>query len=368
METINIFGVQIYSWIVLPVILLVWIVVLFTVKKAVFTALHKIARKTRMSFDDIFIASLDFPLNILIYTSGAAVVERMIPVVADGAAKLTQYFLVGFKAATVVAIVIFVERLMTALIAEYSTKVEVLRSSGGIARGVVRVVVISLGLLILLDSFGVSITPIVASLGIGSLAVALALQPTLENFFSGIQIIIDKPVQVGHFVKLESGEEGYVHKIGWRSTWIRMLPNQMVIMPNKVLVNAKVINYYYPDKEVALLVQVGVHYGSDLQQVEEITIDVARQVQKGVTGAVETFDPFIRYHTYDSSSINFSVILRVKEFVDGYLVKHEFIKRLHARYRKEGITIPYPIRAVNFEQEQLFAKEDFLARLGKEAG
>jgi small-conductance mechanosensitive channel len=221
-----------------------------------------------------------------------------------------------------------------------------------VAQGFVRVIVIGLGLLILLDSFGVSITPVLASLGIGSLAVALALQPTLENFFSGIQLVMDEPVKVGQFIQLESGEEGYVHKVGWRSTWIHMLPNNMVIIPNKVLVNAKIINYYYPQKELSVLVQVGVHYGSDLEHVERVTIDVAKKTLQEVSGGVEHFDPFIRYHTFADSSINFSVILRAKEFTDRYLLTHEFIKRLHKRYAQEGICIPYPIRAVNYSQEK----------------
>jgi small-conductance mechanosensitive channel len=197
----------------------------------------------------------------------------------------------------------------------------------------------------------VSITPILASLGVGSLAIALALQPTLENFFAGIQLIIDKPIQVGQFVKLESGEEGYVHKIGWRSTWVRMLANNMVIMANKHLVNSKITNYYYPDKELAVLVQVGVHYGSDLEKVEKITIEVAKQTLQDVAGGVKEFNPFIRYHTFDNSSINFSVIMRAHEFVDNYLIKHEFIKRLQKRYAQENIVIPFPIVAVNYEQE-----------------
>ena len=206
--------------------------------------------------------------------------------------------------------------------------------------------------MILLDSFGVSITPLLASLGIGSLAVALALQPTLENFFSGIQIVMDKPVKVGQFVKLDSGEEGYIYKVGWRSTWIRMLPNNVVVIPNKVLVNSKVLNYYYPEQEMAVLVQVGVHYESDLKKVERVTCEVAKEVMKEVQGGVPGFDPFIRYHTFNDFSIDFTVILRAEEFVANYLVKHEFIKRLHERYAKEGIVIPYPIRAINYEQEK----------------
>ena len=184
------------------------------------------------------------------------------------------------------------------------------------------------------------------------MAVALALQPTLENFFSGIQIVIDKPIKVGQFIKLDSGEEGYVQRVGWRSTWVRMLPNNVVVMPNKVLVSSKILNYYYPQKEMAVLVQVGVHYDSDLKHVEKVTCEVAKEIMKEVKGGVPEFDPFIRYHTFNDFSIDFTVILRAKEFVDNYLIKHEFIKRLHQRYRKEGINIPYPIRAVNYSQEK----------------
>ncbi len=205
------------------------------------------------------------------------------------------------------------------------------------------VLVFGIGFLVLLDSFGISITPIMASLGIGSLAVALALQPTLENFFSGVQIVVDKPITVGQFVQLDSGEEGYVEKIGWRSTWVRMLANNVVVIPNKILVNSKLLNYDYPGKELAVRLQVGVHYDSDLDHVEEVTIDVAKKTLLEVQGGVHGFSPFIRYHTFDSSSINFTVILRGKEFIDSYLLKHEFIKRLHRRYKEENINIPYPL-------------------------
>ncbi|MBU1148046.1 MAG: mechanosensitive ion channel family protein, partial [Candidatus Omnitrophica bacterium] len=138
----------------------------------------------------------------------------------------------------------------------------------------------------------------------------------------------------------------------WRTTWVRMLPNNVVVIPNKVLVSSKILNYYYPQKELAVLVQVGVHYDSDLKHVEKVTCEVAKEVMKKVQGGVPEFDPFIRYHTFADFSINFTVILRAKEFVDNYLIKHEFIKRLHERYAKEGINIPYPIRAINYAQEK----------------
>lgn len=350
MNNIHILGISMPAWLVVPITYFLWVTVLLSAKRIGFKILRNFYSKTNTQIDDILVQALDFPLVLLIFVSGGVVVERMMPFLANN--DVTTYFLIGFKITTILAIILFADRLSNALLKAYANKVDFIRASGGIMRGVVRAVVLGLGTLILLDSFGVSITPILASLGVGSLAIALALQPTLENFFAGVQLIIDKPIQVGHFVKLESGEEGYVHKIGWRSTWVRMLANNMVVMPNNNLVNSKITNYYYPDKELAVLVQVGVHYSSDLEKVEKVTIEVGKETLEALAGGVKEFDPFIRYHTFDSSSINFSVILRAYEFVDNYLIKHEFIKRLQKRYAQEGIVIPFPIVALNQTQEK----------------
>lgn len=352
---INLLGFNVSSWIAIPAIFLIWITLFWSLKKVIFRAVKRFAKISKTKLDDIFIQAADFPITLLILTSGGAFIEKLMPVASSD--ELTSYFLIGFKATTIVAVILFLDKFLNSLIYGYSDRIEILKSTGGIARGVVRVIVIGLGVLILLDSFGVSITPLLASLGIGSLAVALALQPTLENFFAGIQLIADKPIKVGHFIKLPSGEEGYVHRIGWRSTWVRLLPNNVVVIPNKNLITTQIINYYYPETEMSALVQVGVHYESDLEHVERVTIEVAKDTLKSVTGGVENFEPFIRYHTFADFSINFSVILRVKEFVDNYLIKHEFIKRLHKRYAQEGINIPYPIRAINYDQEKAFSKD-----------
>ncbi|MFC1594234.1 mechanosensitive ion channel family protein [Candidatus Omnitrophota bacterium] len=354
MQDVTILGITISALIYAPVVYLVWVTVLLIVKKIVFAGVARVAKKTSTRIDDIFLSALNLPVVLLIFVSGAVVLERIAPISKE--AELTTYFIAGLKATTIVAVIIFFDRLLRNLILFYSHKIDVLSTSKGVAQGVIRVIVFGLGLMILLDSFGVSITPIIASLGIGSLAVALALQPTLENFFSGIQIMADRPIRVGQFIKLDSGEEGYVHKIGWRSTWVRVLPNNMVVMPNKLVVNAKILNYYYPDQEMAVLVQVGVHYESDLKHVEKVTMEVGKEVMNSIKGGCPDFNPFIRYHTFSDFSINFTVILRCKEFVDNYMIKHEFIKALHERYAKEGICIPYPIRAINYDQEKAFEK------------
>jgi small-conductance mechanosensitive channel len=149
---------------------------------------------------------------------------------------------------------------------------------------------------------------------------------------------------------VSTGEEGYVTDIAWRYTTLRALPNNRIILPNSKLASALVTNFYFPDKEMAVLVNLGVGYGSDLEKVEQVTVEVARQVMEEVQGGVAEFIPFIRYHTFGESSINFTVILRVREFTDQFLIKHEFVKRIHRRYKAEGIQIPFPIRTVIMEK------------------
>jgi small-conductance mechanosensitive channel len=125
-----------------------------------------------------------------------------------------------------------------------------------------------------------------------------------------------------------------------------MLANNLILVPNAKLAQAIVVNHHLPSQDLAVLVDVGVDYASDLGHVERVVMEVGREVMAEVAGAVPEFEPFIRYHTFGDSSINFTVILRVKEFVDQYLVKHEFVKRLHTRFNQEGIVIPFPIRTI----------------------
>jgi small-conductance mechanosensitive channel len=216
-----------------------------------------------------------------------------------------------------------------------------------LVQNAVRLVVVGLGVLIVLSDLGIAITPLLTALGVGSLAVALALQPTLSNLFAGFYISLARQIRVGDYVELETGQQGYVVDIGWRSTQIRELPNNVIVVPNARIAEIIVKNYALPVTEQSALVQVGVSYASDLAKVERVTIEVAREVQRTVAGAQPDFEPFIRFHTFGDSSIDFSVILRVKEFTDRYLVTHEFVKRLQARYAIEGIEIPFPQRVVH---------------------
>ncbi|GGL09630.1 mechanosensitive ion channel protein [Sphaerisporangium melleum] len=218
--------------------------------------------------------------------------------------------------------------------------------SASIFVNVTRVLIIGVGVLVLLQSIGISVTPVLTALGVGGLAIALALQDTLGNVFAGIQILASKKVQPGDFVRLASGEDGHVVDINWRNTTVQQLAGNIVIVPNSHLADAILTNYHQPRQDSSVVVQVGVGYDSDLELVERITLEVGREVMLTVEGAVPEHEPVVRYHTFGESSIGFSVILRAAEYTARYLIIHEFIKRLHARYRAEEIEIPSSIRTV----------------------
>ncbi|MEV4439940.1 mechanosensitive ion channel family protein [Streptomyces sp. NPDC049577] len=215
---------------------------------------------------------------------------------------------------------------------------------------ITRIAVLAMGFLIILQTFGISIAPLLTALGVGGLAIALALKDTLANLFAGVHILVSRTVQPGDYIRLTSGEEGYVVDINWRNTVVEALSNNLIIIPNAKLAGTNMTNFSRPQQKLSVTVQVGVAYDSDLEHVEQVTNEVVESVMKDVPGAVPDHEPAVRFHTFGDSRIGFTVVLGVGEYSDKYRIKHEFIKRLHQRYRAEGIRIPAPARTVSLEQ------------------
>lgn len=206
--------------------------------------------------------------------------------------------------------------------------------------------VLILGTLIVLQTVGVQVTPIVTTLGIGGLAVGLALQDTLANLFSGFYLIISKQVRTGDYVKLDAGHEGYVTDITWRNTTIKEISNNVIIVPNSKLASAIFTNYHLPAKEITLTINVGVSYDSDLELVEKVTVEVAKEVMQEIAPELIQNEPYMRFYNFGDFSIDFTLYMRVNEFFDQRIGKHIFIKKLHKRYQQEKIQIPFPTRDV----------------------
>ena len=214
--------------------------------------------------------------------------------------------------------------------------------------------VVLLGIMFtLLVHFGVDVTAGIAALGVGGIAIGLALQGTLRDFFSGLHIVTDKSINIGDYIEVKSeGMEGFIEDIGWRSTRIRTLPNNIVVIPNSKISESTVMNTTIQSREMGVVVNCGVSYESDLDKVEKVTLEVAKDIQQNTEGAVKDFNPLVRYKIFGDSNIEFIIVLRVTEFIHKSPVTHAFIKALKKRYDEEGIEISWPVRKVFYGNEK----------------
>lgn len=246
-------------------------------------------------------------------------------------------------------VTVFCARMAAKAVQHFAHRAEGSAMFGSILLNVARLIVFAFGLLVILQTVGVSITPMLTALGVGGLAVALALQPTLTNLVSGIHLIASRYVRGGDYVRMDSGEEGYVVDINWRHTTLRQLPDNLILIPNARLAQAILTNYHEPERGLKITVDLGVSYDSDLEHVERVTLEVGREVMRDVSGGDPDYEPVVRFNGFGDSSISLTVCLRAAEFSLQYPVRHAFVKRLHARFRQEGIEIPFPTRTLRWE-------------------
>lgn len=323
--------------------------VLLIIRGIAFRLLHRWAKKTETKIDDIIIKSFKVPsiywcIGIGLYI-GVAVSE------------LPERYVFYFSK-VIIVIIIFSITIATAtllgnIFRNYIQRSELPIPTTGLAYGIIKGTIFIIGLLIMLTVLGISITPLITALGIGGLAVALALQDTLANLFAGIHILVEKSIRVGDFIKLETGQEGYVEDITWRTTRIRMLPNNMVIIPNSRLSQSIVTNYYLPEKRMALLIPVSVSYSSDPEKIERLLTEEAKKAVGEIPGLLGDPEPFVRFIPgFGDSSLDFTLICHVREYVDQYLAQHELRKRIFKRFQEEGIEIPFPHRTVYLRTEK----------------
>ena len=211
-------------------------------------------------------------------------------------------------------------------------------------RRVLPITIYAAGALVAIDSIGISISPILAGLGIGGLAVALAVQPTLSNFFAGTYVVTEGELKEGDFIELEGGPSGYVEEVGWRSTKIRSRFNNLVIIPNSRMAESIVTNYFSPTPAMNVIVTGGVAYESNLVDVEKYALEEARTVIEQSEKAIKGMEPAFGFSNFGDSNVDFYVFLQAIDRAGTFGLRSELIKRIHDRFNREGIEINYPVR------------------------
>src|SRR2546425_394822 len=259
--------------------------------------------------------------------------------------RLSEQLGLVLEVAVILSVTITVANTLSILIRRASERRALGVLITGLGQSVTRGAVYIVGALMLLTALGVQITPLLTALGVGGLAVALALQDTLSNLFAGAHLLADKPIRVGDYVKVADTVEGYVVDIGWRSTRVRMLQNMVVTIPNKRVAESIITNYDMPDPRLTLLIRVSVDYGSDVELVERLLVEEATGAVGEVAGLMASPSPSARLIPgFGDFSLDFTLSCQVASFTDQFPVQHELRKRILRRLGVEGIRIPVQVR------------------------
>ncbi len=309
-------------------------------------ALHKIAERTSTTLDDELLHALWRPAQ---WTAGAIallvalkdVEERHLSRALEhkltvlGAALILVPLTIGLSRATIILLRHALERSAT------GWHVTTLTAA------TIRILWAIPGLLVLLNLMNISLAPALTALGVGGIAVSLALKDTLANLFSGFYISMAGNIHKGDYVQLDSGQEGFVEDVTWRITTLRTLQNNLVVIPNSKLSEALVTNYSYPEKRMAVRIPISVSYEADIDRVERVVLEEV-EAARGLEGLLEDPPPVVRFNPgFGDSSLNLTLIVHVADFTSQFAVQDQLRRRILARFRREGIVIPFPIRTLD---------------------
>lgn len=308
---------------------------------------HYYSRKLRDTWGELLFAlfqSLPIPLLLLaaLYT---ALEEFALP---------RQWEHLGSKAIFVLLISVFFyfpARVLTLFLRRVTQKQPALDRVTEPAVFLIRLLFALVAVVVILENLGVHLTAVWTTLGIGSVAVALALQDTLGNFFAGLYILADRPIRPHDYIRLDSGQEGYVIRVGWRSALLRTPQNSVIVVPNSTLAKAVITNFSRPEERLVVTLQVGVAYGSDARRVEGLLVEIARDTAKeGYDGLLPSPEPVARLVPgFGPSTLDFTLVFQVRSFADRDAVQSELRKRILERFAREKIEMPYPTQAVVLE-------------------
>jgi len=278
------------------------------------------------------------PLGIPI--GGAILIGGLLLVLPEIAlpGRLGRWLFSALELAFVLACALGLTRIAVAAVTEYAARNPAVRPALGVVRGIVRIGVTVLAVIMALESVGVPVAPLLTTLGIGSLAVALALQDTLANFFAGLHLLADRPVRPGDYIKVHDGEEGYVETIGWRSSRLRTTKNNIVVVPNQKLSQAILTNFHLPVTNVTMTVALTVAVDADPDAVEKHFVD---ELQRAVIEVEELHGgkPVVRLADVTDVGQVWHCILDARDVDAQTAAGHEVRKRLLARLRREKIAL-----------------------------
>ena len=330
------------TWFIPATIVFIGIVLGMIFKQVVHTRLKKAALTSEWEGDDIILHAVESHIVLWFFWAALSLALRDVEIAEPFGLYISNFLIIILMA----SITHTAAKLIVGLLNLWSKKQGGGFPSTTMFTNFVWITVYSIGLLVILDALDISIAPMLTALGIGGLAVSLALKDTLTDVFAGLHILLSKKVQPGDFVSLDSGEMGYIQNITWRNTKMLERTNNIIHIPNTKLSKAIIKNYDSGDPSFSVKIPVGVGYDSDLDVVERVVMEVANDLHQYMDEMNKQSTPSFKFRGFGQSSIDFMVYFRGNKYGDQNPIIHEFVKKLHKRFNEEGIEIPFPMRTV----------------------
>ena len=330
------------TWFIPAIIVFIGIVLGMIFKQVIHTRLKKAALTSEWEGDDIILHAVESQIVLWFFWAALSLALRDVEIAEPFGLYISNFLIIILMASITHA----AAKLIVGLLDLWSKKQGGGFPSTTMFTNFVWITVYSIGLLVILDALDISIAPMLTALGIGGLAVSLALKDTLTDVFAGLHILLSKKVQPGDFVSLDSGEMGYIQNITWRNTKMLERTNNIIHIPNTKLSNAIIKNYDSGDPSFSVKIPVGVGYDSDLDVVERVVMEVANDLHQYMDEMNKQSTPSFKFRGFGQSSIDFMVYFRGNKYGDQNPIIHAFVKKLHKRFNEEGIEIPFPMRTV----------------------
>lgn len=309
------------------------------------------ASKTKFEFDDLIVTTLRKPLYLTVIITGMFFSLHYTDLttnyvfILDGIG-LTVLFIIWIIALMKINKILF-ENVFPHLTRRTETQID--DELLPLLKGIVNVLIVFIGILAILNViWGINVTPLFASAGIAGIAVAFAAQDSISQLFGGISIYFDQPFKRGDRIELESGEVGIVHEVGIRTTRILNLYNNMIIIPNSIIANSKVINYTSPESIMVVKMTMGVAYGSDVEKVRKVLADIIQNIDLVLDDPAAV----VRLENYGESSIDFALYMWIKSPSDKIKLIDIVNSSINEDFAKEGIEIPFPTRTLIIKNQE----------------
>ena len=311
-------------------------------KRFVHSRLKRFAEMSNWEGDDILLHSLESQIVLWSFLFSLFLALKDIPMNIEYSIFISKIL----KIILIASITHALAKLILGVFVLWSKKQAGGFPSTAIFINIVKNTIYVIGLLIILDSLQISIAPMLTALGVGGLAVSLALKDTLSDVFAGLHILLSKKVQPGDFVCLDTGEMGYIQNITWRNTKMLERTNNILHIPNAKLSSAIIKNYDSGDQSFSVKIFMGVDYSSDLEHVERVAMEVAKEIYSSMDEINKKYEPGFKFKGFGESSIDFTIYFRGNKYGDQNPIIHQFIKKIHKRFKEEEIEIPFPVRTI----------------------